>query len=332
MDKIAIIGLGLIGTSLGLAIRQAMGRDVEVAGTDLETSHISTAKKMGAIDRDERNIPSAVQGAGIVVLATPILAMRELMEFLVPYLAEGTIVTDVGSTKKDVVAWGEALLPAGVSFVGGHPMAGKESSGPNEAEAALLKGAVYAICPAPSATEEATKSIVAIAQAIGAKPYFVDPGEHDSYVAAVSHLPFLLSVSLINTTTKTPGWREMSRLASSGFRDISRLASGDPVMHRDIAVTNRDAVVHWLDEFIKDLHGLRNLVKDDQEGLEKALVDAWEGRARWLINREDDEPLVGEGVKSSDQIMGMFLGDGVARKFKEMGDQGKEDPTRYRKS
>ncbi len=332
MDKIAIIGLGLIGTSLGLSIRQAMGRDVEVVGTDLEPGHASTAKKMGAIDHDERTIAGAVQGANIVILATPILAMRDLMEFLVPYLAEGTVVTDVGSTKKDVVAWGEELLPAGVSFVGGHPMAGKESAGPKDADAGLLKGAVYAICPAPSATEEATKSIVAMIQAIGAKPYFVDPGEHDSYVGAVSHLPFLLSVSLINTTTKSPGWREMSRLASTGFRDISRLASGDPVMHRDIAVTNRDAVVHWLDEIIKNLHGLRNLVKDDQEGLEKALVDAWEGRARWLINRDADETLVGEGVKSSDQFMGMLLGDTVAKKFKEMGDEGTEDPTRYRKS
>jgi hypothetical protein len=98
-------------------------------------------------------------------------------------------------------------------------------------------------------------------------------------------------------------------------------------MHRDIAVTNRDAVVHWLDEIIKNLHGLRNLVKDDQEGLEKALVDAWEGRARWLINRDADETLVGEGVKSSDQFMGMILGDTVAKKF-----EGTEDPTRYRKS
>ena len=332
MDKIAIIGLGLVGTSLGLAIRQAMGRDAEVAGTDLEPSHISTAKKMGAIDRDERTIPGAVQGADIVILATPILAMRDLLEFLAPYLAEGAVVTDVGSTKKDVVAWGEELLPAGVSFVGGHPMAGKESAGPNDAEAALLKGAVYAICPAPSATEEAAKAIVAIAQAIGAKPYFVDPGEHDSYVAAVSHLPFLLSVSLINATTKSPGWREMSRLASSGFRDISRLASGDPVMHRDIAVTNRDALVHWLDAFIKDLHELRNLVNADQEGLEKALVEAWEARARWLISKEGDEPLVGEGVRASDQFMGMILGDSVAKKFKEMGDEGGQDPARYRKS
>ena len=332
MDRIAIIGLGLIGTSLGMAIRQSMGRDVEVIGTDLETSHIATAKKMGAIDRDERTIPGAVQGADVVILATPILAMRDLMEFLAPYLTEGTVVTDVGSTKKDVVAWGEELLPAGVSFVGGHPMSGKETAGPKDADSAMFQGAVYAICPAPSATEEATKSIVAIALAIGAKPYFIDTVEHDSYVGAVSHLPFLLSVSFVNTTTKSAGWREMSRLASSGFRDMSRLAAGDPVMHRDIAVTNRDTVVYWLDEFIKNLHSLRNLVKDDQEGLEKALVDAWEGRARWVINRDDEEPMIGEGVNASDQFMGMILGDTVARKIRDMGDEGKQDPTRYRKS
>ena len=105
-----------------------------------------------------------------------------------------------------------------------------------------------------------------------------------------------------------------------------------PRMHRDIAVTNRDTVVYWLDEFIKNLHSLRNLVKDDQEGLEKALVDAWEGRARWVINRDDEEPMIGEVVNASDQFMGMILGDTVARKIRDMGDEGKQDPTRYRKS
>ena len=102
-------------------------------------------------------------------------------------------------------------------------------------------------------------------------------------------------------------------------------------MHRDIAVTNKESVVHWLDEYIKDLHSLRNLVKDDQDGLEKALVEAWEGRARWMLSIETDETLIGEGIKASDQFMGMILGDTVAQKFKEMGDEGAQDPTRYRK-
>ena len=332
MDKIAIIGLGLIGTSLGLAIRHSMGKHVEVAGTDLETSYISTAKKMGAIDRDERTLAGAVQGADFVGLATPVLAMRELLEFIAPYLSKGTVVTDVGSTKSDVVAWGEEILPEGVSFIGGHPLIGKEVSGPDEADASLFNGAVYAICPALSATEEATKAVVSIVQAIGAKPYFVDPVEHDSYAGAVSHLPFLLAVSLVNTTTKSAGWREMSHLASTGFRDMSRLASGDPIMHRDIAVTNRDAVVYWMDEFIRDLHQLRNLVKDDRDGLESALVEAWEGRARWLIGRSSDAQFMNEELKSSDQFMGMILGDTVAKKMREAGAENKQDPTRYKKN
>lgn len=332
MEKIAIIGLGLMGSSLGMAIRQSLGKDVEIVGTDLETSYISTAKKMGAIDRGERTLVGAVEGVDIVVLATPVLAMYDVLEFIAPYLSRGMVVTDVGSTKADVVVWGEQLLPEGVSFIGGHPLAGKEGSGPNEADGMLFNEAVYAICPAPSATSEATKAVLAIVHAVGAKPYFVDPVEHDSYAGAVSHLPFLLSVNLVNTTTKSAGWREMSHLASTGFRDLSRLASGDPIMHRDIALTNRDAVVYWLDEFIKHLHELRNLVKEDQDGLENALVEAWEGRARWLLGRTPDDASTSEKMKSSDQFMGMLLGDTVAKKFRDAGADQNQDPTRYRKS
>ncbi len=330
MDKIAIIGLGLIGTSMGLAIRSTQNKDLEVVGIDLEPSYASTARKMGAIDREVRTIPEAVRDASIVIVAIPVLAMRDLFEFIAEFLSPGAIVTDTGSTKKDVVAWAEELLPDGVSFIGGHPMAGKETSGPRDAEAAMLNGAVYAVCPARNASEDSVKVIVSLVNAIGAKPYFVDPAEHDSYVAAVSHLPFMLSVSLVNATTRSVGWREMGKLAATGFRDISRLASGDPIMHRDIAVTNRDALVYWLDEFIKDLHRLRGMVKDDQAGLEQALVDAWEARARWMLGREGDEAAAVEGLKSSDQFMGMLLGDTVAKRFRDMG-QEKEDPTIYRR-
>ena len=330
MDKIAIIGLGLIGTSLGLAVRQTQSRNLEVVGIDLEPTHTSTARKMGAIDREARTIPEAVRGADLVIAAIPVLAMRDLFEFIGEFLKEGAIVTDTGSTKKDVVAWAEELLPAGASFVGGHPMAGRETSGPRDADAAMLNGAVYAVCPARNASQESVQAVVSLVQAIGAKPYFVDAAEHDSYVAAVSHLPFMLSVSLVNATTRSVGWREMARLAATGYRDLSRLASGDPIMHRDIAVTNRDALVYWLDELIKDLHRLRGMVKDDQAGLEQALVDAWEARARWLLGREEGDAAATEGLRSSDQFMGMLLGDTVAKRFREMG-QEKQDPTIYRR-
>jgi prephenate dehydrogenase len=330
MDKIGIIGLGLIGASIGLAIRQTQNKNIDVHGIDLEPSHVSTARKMGAIDREARTIPEVVRDADLVILAVPVLAMRDLFEFIGEFLKEGAIVTDTGGTKKEVVAWAEELLPPGVSFVGGHPMAGKETSGPRDADAAMLNGAVYAVCPAPSATEEAVQAVVSLVQAIGAKPYFVDAAEHDSYVAAVSHLPFMLSVSLVNATAKSVGWREMSRLAATGYRDISRLASGDPIMHRDVAVTNRESLVYWLDEFIKDLHRLRGMVLDDQAAFEQVLVEAWEARARWLIGREGDDGMGTEGLRSSDQFMGMLLGDTVAKRFRDMG-QEKQDPTIYRR-
>ncbi|MDE2899411.1 MAG: prephenate dehydrogenase, partial [Chloroflexota bacterium] len=228
MDKIAIIGLGLIGTSMGLAIRQTQNRNIEVVGIDLEPTNTSTARKMGAIDRDVRTIPDAVRDADLVIVAIPVLAMRDLFEFIAEFLKEDAIVTDTGSTKKDVMEWAAELLPAGVSFIGGHPLAGKETSGPRDAEAALLNGAVYAVCPAVNASEQAVQTVVSVVQAIGAKPYFVDPAEHDSYVAAISHLPFMLSVALVNATSKSVGWRAVLGGGGSGVPRQKRRAGGGP--------------------------------------------------------------------------------------------------------
>ena len=221
MSKITIIGLGLIGTSIGMALRKAKV-NVEVIGHDRDRGSANQAQKMGATDKNEWNLISAVEDAMIVIIATPVKTIEDVMQQIAPVLKEGCIVTDTGSTKATVLQWASKHLPPHVQFIGGHPMAGKETSGPHGAEASLFEGAKYCILPGKGSNAQSAQTIVEMAEIIGAVPYFLDPVEHDSYVAAISHLPMLLSSVLVKITSDSPAWPEMARLASTGYRDLSR--------------------------------------------------------------------------------------------------------------
>ena len=286
MPKIAIVGTGLIGTSMALALRQARLQDLELVGTDLEHNARSGAQKRNAFDRVEVGLRTAVRGADIVVLATPVMAMRELFEIIAPDLQEDCIVTDVGSSKKVVLEWAEQCLPREVAFVGGHPMAGKETSGPGAADAGLFRDKPYCIVPGSRAGKQPVSEITALAEALGAVPYFIGVDEHDSFVAAASHLPFLLSVALVGCTSKSANWSDIAQLASTGYRDLTRLASGDAVMHRDICVSNSEPIVAWIDSFIRELYEVRKLLGDEagpkSDDIHQVFEQASDARALWL--------------------------------------------------
>lgn len=319
--------MGLIGSSLGMALRKAK-IGVHVVGYDRDRGAANRAQRAGASDSTETNPITAVKGARLVVLAIPIGAMPEVMQLIGPELDDGCVVTDTGSTKAAVLRWAEEHLPSSVSFVGGHPMAGKELSGPEAAEVGLFQGATYCVIPGKGAGEDAVKSVVNVVEAVGAKAYFIDAEEHDSYVAAISHLPLVLSAVLVNIASASPSWPEIARLASSGFRDTTRLASGIPQMSRDICVTNPDGVVYWIDEFIKELYAFRGLVQDGAEKpLEKTFDDAWEARDRWLqkkVTAPSANPPV--AIPSTAEAMsGLVLGDRAASRVREMMDWNKED-------
>lgn len=290
MPTIAIVGTGLIGTSMALGLKQARAQNLELVGADLERSSRDGAQKRKAFDRMEVSLPAAVRDADIVVLATPVMAMRDVMETIASRLPDGCIVTDVGSSKSAVLEWAEELLPGGVDFVGGHPMAGKESSGPEDADADLFRGKAYCIIPGTGAGDRAVSEVTALAEALGAVPYFIGADEHDSYVAAVSHLPFMLSVALVGCTSKSANWGDIAQLASTGYRDLTRLASGDPVMHRDICVTNPEAILAWTDSFIRELYEMRKLLANEQgdaqgldgDAIHQVFQEASDARALWL--------------------------------------------------
>ena len=186
-----------------------------------------------------------------------------------------TCVTDTGSTKAQVLVWANDLLPRTVSFVGGHPMAGKSQS-IEAAEADLFKDATWCVTPSVHASEDAIRNVLGLIAALNAEPYFIDPAEHDAYVAGVSHLPFIAAISLINAVTSDTAWRDMRTLAATGLKDTTRLALGSPEMHRDIAMTNRDAIVRWMDRYIEELHALRSELAEGGDDLSKSVHERFE--------------------------------------------------------
>ena len=308
---VAILGTGLIGASLGLALGTAdpesapLGR-CKVIGYDGSSQQLRIARGRLAIDAEAKTAAEAVKEADIVVLATPVQTLPALMREIAPHLRYKALVTDVCSTKASVLQWARELLPTTVSFVGGHPMAGREKNGAEAAELDLFKGAVYCLCPALNATAEATNLATAFVETIGAKPYYIDPEEHDIYVAGISHLPFLLATAQTEVVTRSPSWREMQMVAASGFRDITRLASGDPVMHRDICSTNRTALKHWVNESIRVLVEMRTALEDDQiDELQRMFEHAKTMRDQWLSLPQNQRP--GEGEQLADADLGTSM-------------------------
>jgi len=282
VKRIAIIGLGLIGGSLALALKKSKARGMEIVGFSRSAQTLAAARRCGAIDEAAKNLASAVAGADMVVIATPVMVTREVLASIAEHLSPKCVVTDTGSTKVQVMKWAGEYLSPRISFIGGHPMAGKETSGISEADAGLFKGCVYCLTPSVCATPQAVKRLKKMVESIGAKPFFIEAETHDNLVAGVSHLPMLLSAAFVTATAKSRLWPDMAKLAAGGYRDLSRLASGNPEMNRDICLTNRERIVDWLDRYIEVLRGYRDMVDDESEELGEILAQAREARESWL--------------------------------------------------
>jgi prephenate dehydrogenase len=296
MIRITIIGMGLIGTSLAMAIRSADEKEAPlgptvVTGYDKNRRATGDARGRLAIDREARSLEDALHEAQLVVVAVPVQAIREVLSQIAPLLPNGAVVTDVASTKAQVMEWARELLPTTVDFIGGHPMAGKEQSGAGAGDAEIFRDAIYCVTPSSRARQSAIDLVQAMIKQIHAKIYFIDADEHDAYVAGVSHLPFLLSTTLVELVSRSPGWKEMAPLAATGFRDISRLASGDAEMHRDICLTNRAAISRWLDNAARMLLDIRDQIEAHQsDELGAMFQHAHDVRDEWLSSRPNLRP------------------------------------------
>lgn len=309
-QKIAIIGTGLIGGSLGLALKQTK-IEAEIVGHDKNSSEAALAKKRGAVDKTEWNLHSAVDKASLVIIATPILEVKATLEAIAQTVQPGAIITDTASAKSQVLQWADAILPPGVHFIGGNPMTTQAGAGAADASATLFTNKTYCLMPARHAGDQALETMVNLAHSIGARPFFIDPVEHDAFVAAVGHLPFVAATALVRMATSSVAWSEIRRVAGVDFENASAPVMASPQSYKDICETNKEALLRWLDEYISRLVEMKELVSEGGESLLKAFASAQDERAKWLATRDDDLADLPPSPQTSgtgDQIRQIFMG------------------------
>ncbi len=298
MHRVGVVGTGLIGGSIGLALRE---RDVEVVAFDVERAHAERAKELGAVDR-LAEMPSECADADVVVIAAPVSRVAEIAATLLD--AGAPVVTDVGSVKGPVVRALERERPErAASFVGGHPMAGSEQEGVEGAEATLFEGSTWVVTPTASTDPAALGTVRRLLGLLGAEMLALDPDDHDSLVAVVSHVPQLAASTLMDlAATRGAEHSTLLRLAAGGFRDMTRIASGQPDIWPDICVANRDAIVAALDEYLVALTEIRSLVADgDRPELLSFLARARAARRNLPVGRPAGEELVELRVPVADR-------------------------------
>ena len=262
-NRVAIVGLGLIGGSIGLALHSAKAAQ-QIMGYDPNKSVADHARKIGAVDQSCHALADAVHGAEFVILATPIGPIRSLLQDIATVASPGTVVTDVASTKVQVISWAEEYLPISVFFVGGHPILSIDTYGDGPATAALFKNCVYCITPTKRTSSTALNKVIQLIEILDARVRFLEPAEHDGLIAGVNHLPFVISAILMNTVAESPSWADAAILAEKSIHNMTRMPSNDPEVYRDICLTNSEALSRWLSEYISELGTFRDqLVKHD---------------------------------------------------------------------
>jgi len=269
-DRVAFIGIGLIGSSIARVMRRddLAGTIVACARTD-ET--LDAAKRLGIADETTKDIAEAVRDADLIMICTPVSTYGAITEAMAPAMKPGAIVTDVGSVKASAVTAVLPHLPDGVHFVPGHPIAGTENSGPESGFDTLFEGRWFLITPPPGTDQAAIDKVAALWKQAGSQIDYLEPAHHDQVLAITSHLPHLIAYTIVGTATDLEDHikSEVVKYSASGFRDFTRIAASDPVMWRDIFIANRDAVLEMLGRLSEDLAGLQRAIRvGDGETLE----------------------------------------------------------------
>ena len=321
MARIAIIGLGYIGGSIGMGLRAAGLRDTEIVGFDDWRAARNAANKQDAVDQIVGSPREAVEGAGLVILATPPAATSELLQEIAPGLGRGAAVTDTAASKVKVGDWADQHLPRGVSFIGGHPMAGDASAfGVENASADLFQGKRWFVSPSPSASDSAVKSVLGMVRELGATPHFLDPEEHDFVMAGVSHLPLVASYAMFTMLRGSDGWPDFGRAAGETFRTMTAFNSGDPSMTTEIAVTNREQIKHWIDRYVLELNRVRNLLDEEEEDVFREYSSAQINHAKFL-GGDDLDPDAGAQPDIPDatsQMAALLISPRLYEKVRQM--------------
>jgi cyclohexadieny/prephenate dehydrogenase len=261
-DHIALIGLGLIGSSICHAIRRG-GLASRITGSARSEATLATAERIGLCDAVYADPAEAVRGADLVILCTPVGSYGAIAEAIGLALKQGAVITDVGSVKGAVVRDVAPHIPEGVHFIPGHPIAGTEHSGPEAGFAELFDGRWTIITPVEGADEDAVARLKRFWEACGAAVELMTPAHHDLVLAIVSHLPHLIAYNIVGTASdlERVTEKEVIKFSASGFRDFTRIAASDPTMWRDIFLNNREAVLEMLGRFVEDLTSLQRMIR-----------------------------------------------------------------------
>ncbi|MBX4890392.1 prephenate/arogenate dehydrogenase family protein [Rhizobium bangladeshense] len=261
-DRIALIGIGLIGSSLAHDIRRlGLTKEIVVATRSVET--LQRAEELGLGDRYTTSSADAVRDADLIIVSVPVGASESVAKEIAGNLKGGAIVTDVGSTKASVIAQMQPHLPDNVHFIPGHPLAGTEKSGPGAGFPGLFEGRWCIFTPVSGTDETALKRLRSFWEALGSKVDEMDAEHHDKVLAIVSHLPHIIAYNIVGTADdlETVTESEVIKYSASGFRDFTRLAASDPTMWRDVCLHNRDAILEMLARFSEDLAYLQRAIR-----------------------------------------------------------------------
>lgn len=273
-SRVCFIGIGMIGSSLARALREH-----NIAGqivcADINPAFRKAALKLKIVSEAYASAAKAVKGADLVVLAAPIGANAAIMKQISKALEPGCILTDVGSVKQSVIADVAPLVPGGIHFIPGHPIAGGEKSGPEVGDAAIFKGRWSILTPLPGTNKAALKKIEQMWKRCGSKVEIMQPSRHDRTLAITSHLPHLIAYTIVDTAANLEGdiKADVIKFSAGGFRDSTRMAGSDPTMWRDIFINNPDAVLEIVQRFTEDLTALQKAIR---KGDGKTLYDLFE--------------------------------------------------------
>ena len=274
-DTVCFVGIGLINSSIARAVRQE-GLARRLVTLDTSAKARQTALELGVVDAASDDPAAVVPGADLVIIGTPVGAVETVARTIGPHLSAGAIVSDVGSVKIAVIRDVTPYLPEGVHFVPGHPIAGTEHSGPESGFADLFRGRWCILTPLPGTYGPAIEKVTALWTAMGSMIEVMDPSHHDQVLAITSHLPHLIAYTIVGTANDLQGHlqQEVIKFSASGFRDFTRIAASDPIMWRDIFLSNKDAVLEVIQRFTEDLTALQRAIRwGEGEVLEKRFTE-----------------------------------------------------------
>ena len=317
MERITIIGMGPIGMSIGLGLKAAGLTDTEILGTSGDRKTLNYGKEIGAFDELSSNLRSALRGAKMVILDSTLGEARELMEAIGPILEEGCLVTDTGFAKVKMMEWATEYLPDNVEFVAGRPVSKEYMKTVEDATADAFDEGIYCIVTSRKTSQSAVKTVVGLAELLGAKPLFLDEHEHDSYTSAAFHLPVLLSSALVNSVSAGPAWREIARVGGGEFGLVAELASGDAEDNALACLSSPDTTIRWLDEAIEELTAYRAHIEAGGEELGRSFDKALDEWAKWktdtvVTSDAPDLPSAGETMS------GLFFGRHISKRFRDL--------------